>query len=123
MFKGIGNIAQMLKQAQEMSGKMAEANDGLKSKRFTIEVGGGMVKIEANGLGETRKVSIDPDLFQRGEQEMIEDLLVAAFNQVSIKAKQLHMESMREMTAGVNLPGLDQALEKLSGQFPDADDD
>ena len=78
-----------------------------------------LVRIGANGLSEVSKVEIDPALFTSGEREMIEDLLVVAFNQVSLKAKELHMESMREMTSGVNLPGLEEALGKLSGEPKD----
>ena len=115
MFKGIGNIAQMFKQAQEMSGKMTEVNETLKSKKIVGDAGGGMVTIEATGMSEVTKVTIDPKLVEGGETEMIEDLLVSAFNQISQKAKELHMESMRDMTSGINMPGLDDALQQLTG--------
>ena len=115
MFKGLGNIAQMFKQAQEMSGKMSEVNEELKAKKIVADAGGGMVTIEANGLSVVNKVTIDPKLIEGGETEMIEDLLVVAINQVSQKAKELHMDSMKDMTSGINLPGLDDALNQLTG--------
>ena len=121
MFKGLANLGQMMKQAQEMSGKMAQVSEELKAKKITADAGGGMVTIEANGIGEAKKVSIDPKLFESGEREMIEDLLVAAFNQVSAKAKQLNLETMQEMTGGMNLPGLEEAMEKLTGQDPESE--
>ena len=119
MFKGLGNLAQVFKQAQEMSGKISGLNEQLKSKKVVGDAGGGMVRVQANGLTEVSKVEIDPVLFESGEREMIEDLLVAAFNQVSQKAKELHMESMREMTSGVSLPGLEEALGNLTGEPKD----
>ena len=115
MFKGLGNLAQMFKQAQEMSGKISGLNEKLKAQKIVGDAGGGMVRIEANGLSEVSKVEIDAVLFDGGEREMIEDLLVAAFNQISQKAKALHAESMREMTMGMNVPGLEDALGKLTG--------
>lgn len=122
MFKGLGNLAQMFKQAQEMSGKISGLNEKLKSQKIVGDAGGGMVRVAANGLSEVSKVEIDPALFDSGEREMIEDLLVAAFNQVSQNAKALHAESMREMTAGMNVPGLEDALGKLTGEPKDADE-
>ena len=121
MFKGLANLGQMMKQAQEMSGKMGEVSERLKAEKINADACGGMVTIEANGIGEVKKVSIDPTLFDSGEREMIEDLLVAAYNQVSLKAKQLNMEMMTEMTGGLNLPGMNEAIEKLTGQKPNDD--
>ncbi len=113
MFKELGNMASMLRQAQQMGGKMQEVAAGLKSKRVTGSAGGGMIEVEANGQGEVLKVKIDPSL--SGDLEMIEDLLPAAMNQVAAKAKELHMEMMQSVTGEMNLPGLDDALAKFAG--------
>ena len=115
MFKGIGNIAQLLKNAQSMGERMNEANAELKSKRVTGTAGGDMVEVEANGLGEFLRCKIDPALIEAGDAEMIEELLPAAFNMASQKAKALHLESMKEMTGGMDLPGLDDALKNIPG--------
>ena len=87
MFKELGNMASMLRQAQQVGGKMQEVAGQLKSKRVTGIAGGGMIEVEANGLGEVLKVKIDPSL--RGDLKMIEDLIPAAMNQVAEKAKEL----------------------------------
>jgi DNA-binding YbaB/EbfC family protein len=113
MFKELGNMASMLRQAQQMGGKMQEVAAQLKSKRVSGSAGGGMIQVEANGLGDILKVKIDPTL--SGDLEMIEDLLPAAMNQVSTKAKELHAEMMQAITSDLNLPGLDEAISKLSG--------
>ena len=113
MFKELGNMASMLRQAQQVGGKMQEVAGQLKSKRVTGSAGGGMIEVEANGLGEVLKVKIDPSL--RGDLEMIEDLIPAAMNQVAAKAKELHMKMMQSVTGDLNLPGLSDALSELTG--------
>lgn len=112
MFKGLGNIASLMRQAQQMGGRIQEMTDELKSKRVTANAGAGMVEVEANGLGEILKVKIDPTLTDR---EMIEDLLPGAINQAAAKAKELHAEMMQSMTGDLNIPGLDDALSQLTG--------
>ena len=116
MFKGIANIASMMRQAQQMGGKMKEAQEKLKHQRATGKSGGGMIEVEVNGLGEVLRVTIDPALVERGERDMIESLLPAAFNEAAAKAKQMHVELM---TDGVDMPGLDEALQELTGGNPD----
>ena len=106
MFKEIGNIASLMKTAQQMGGKMQQANDQLKAARVIGSEGGGMVEIEANGLGEVLRAKIDPTVLASGNAEMLEDLLPAAINQAQAKAKQMHREAMQSMTEGLNLPGL-----------------
>ncbi len=115
MFKGIGNIASLMKTAQQMGGKMQEINDQLKAARVTGAAGGGMVEIEANGLGEILRVKIDPAMLEAGDVEMLEELLPGAMNQVRTKAQQMHQDAMQSMTNGLNLPGLNEAMDQLSG--------
>ena len=118
MFKGIGNLANvgaLLKQAQEFGSKMQALQEELKTKRATGSAGGGLVEVEVNGLGEALAVRIDPTLVDKGEREMIEDLLPAAFNAAQRKAKQLHTEAMQSLTGGIPLPGLQDALSQLTG--------
>ena len=74
-----------------------------------------MVQVEANGLGEILRVTIDADLVARNEREMIEDLVPAAVNQALGKAKQLHADAVRSLTAGLEVPGLEEALAQVTG--------
>jgi len=113
MFKGLGNIASLMKNAGEISGRMGEVSEDLKSKRVQGVAGGGMVEVEANGLGQILKVKIDPLLIEKQDAEMIEDLLPAAVNDAIAKSKSLHVESMQELTGGI--PGLEQAMSQLTG--------
>lgn len=111
---GLANIGNLMKQAQEMTGKMQAINDELKTKRATGLAGGGMVEVEVNGVGEVLAVRIDPDLVARNDREMIEDLLPAAFNSAVAKAKELHQQALQELTGGMNLPGLGEAMAQFT---------
>ena len=119
MLKGLGNLASMLRQAQQFSGKMESINARLKGERVAASTGGGMIEVQANGLGEIVGVRIDPALVERGEREMIEDLLPAAINQAVEKARHLHMDAMRSLTEGFDVPGLADLVSRMSA--PDGD--
>ena len=117
MFKGLGNLANvgaMLKQAQEMGGRMQALQNELRGKRVTGSAGGGLVEVDVNGMNDVLAVRIDPSLVEKGEREMIEDLLPAAFRAAQQKARELHAEAMQSLTGGVNLPGLQEALAKFT---------
>ncbi|MDP6444169.1 MAG: YbaB/EbfC family nucleoid-associated protein [Pirellulaceae bacterium] len=111
MFKGIANLASMMKQAQEMGGRLQSLTESLKSQRVTGVAGGGLVEVEMNGAGEMLRLQIDPSL----DREMIEDLVPAAVNSAQAKAKEMHAQAMQEMTSDMDLPGLDEALAKFNG--------
>ncbi|MGD9719682.1 MAG: YbaB/EbfC family nucleoid-associated protein [Pirellulales bacterium] len=116
MFKGLGqlaNLANVLKQAQQMGGKMEQMLESLKGRRAEGAAGGGLVTVEVNGLGEVLRCAIDPSL--ANDREMVEDLLPAAINQALAKAKQMHAEEMKALAGGVDLPGLNDMLAQLSG--------
>ena len=115
MFKGLGNLASMMRQAQQMGGKMQEVQQELQAKRVTGSAGGGMVSVEMNGLGDVIKVEIEPSLIEQGEREMIQDLAAAAFNQGKEKTKQLYTEAMQSLTSGMDVPGLNDAIEQITG--------
>jgi nucleoid-associated protein EbfC len=116
MFKELANIGAMLKQAQQLGGQMNEITEAMKRQRVTGSAGGGMVEIEGNGALEMLQCRIDPKLFEQGDRELIEDLVVAAVNQAIGKSKQLHIDAMRNLTGGIELPdGVQQMLDKLTG--------
>lgn len=116
MFKGIGGLANIMKQASEMNSKMQAMGEQLKAQRVTGTAGGGLVEVEANGAGEVLAVRLDQDLVARGDREMLEDLLPAAFNSAKEKATAMHQQAMQEMTGDLNLPGLGDMLGKLGGE-------
>lgn len=105
------NIGQMLKQAQAMQSRMAELRESLGALEVEGSAGGGMVRVTLTGKGEMRRLSIDPSLFSGGEKEVLEDLVVAAFNDGKAKVERLVQEKMSEVAGGLKLPpGLDLGL-------------
>jgi DNA-binding YbaB/EbfC family protein len=123
VLKGLGqlaNIPALLKQAQEMSGKLEQLTAELKTKRVTGAAGGGLVEVDASGLGDVLAVRIDPTLIEKQDRELLEDLLPAAINAARQKAKDLHAESMQQLSGGMQLPGLADALGNLGMKPPEA---
>lgn len=98
------NLGNMLKEAQKMQSKMAEMQEKLADMELVGAAGGGMVKITVNGKGEMRKASIDPSLADPNEIEILEDLIVAAFNDAKSKVEVETQAEMGKLTGGLNLP-------------------
>ncbi len=115
MLKGLGNIGNIVKQAQEMGVKMQAAQANSAAVRVTGSAVGGMVEVDANGLGEVLAVRIEPELFAKQDREMLEDLLPSAVNAALAKAKEAQGSAMQEAAGGLNLPGLGDALSKFTG--------
>jgi DNA-binding YbaB/EbfC family protein len=123
MFQGLSNIGTLLKQAGQIRGQMGQMTEKLKGRRATGSAGGGMVEIEVNGLMEVLRCSIDESLVAGGDRELLEDLVVAAMNQTILKGKQLHAEVLGELTGGMQLPGLQEAMAKFMGMEAPAEAD
>ena len=77
--------------------------------------GGGMVEVEMNGLQQMTKLTIEPNLVEKNEREMLEDLIPAAVNDAISKSKQLQAEEMKSLTQGIDVAGLDSMIEKFTG--------
>ncbi len=98
------NLGQMMKKAQEFQSRMGEMQEKLADLEFIGTAAGGRVEATLNGKGEARKVRIDPALIDAGEADMLEDLIVAAFNDAKGKQEQAVREKMSELTGGLPLP-------------------
>jgi DNA-binding YbaB/EbfC family protein len=98
------NLGNLMKQAQEMQAKMQEMQDRLAEMEVTGAAGAGMVNVTLTGKGDVRKVKIDPSLFNSEDAEVVEDLIVAAFNDARAKAEAHMQEEMAKVTGGLNLP-------------------
>jgi nucleoid-associated protein EbfC len=97
-----GNIAQMMQKAQRMQENMQKVQDELAQMEVTGQSGGGVVKITITGKMEARKVQLDPSAL--ADAEMLEDLIVAAFNDAVAKANDESNKRMAAVTAGMPLP-------------------
>lgn len=127
MFKGLGNIAALMKHAQNIGPQMQGVSEELKNKRVSGTAGGGMVTVHANGLGHVISVEIDETLREKKDVEMLLDLIPAAVNDAVTKSRELHVQSMQSLTDGISLPGgLDDMLKQFTGQYaanPETDSD
>ena len=103
MAKGMGN---MLKQAQKLQSKIFKLQEELADRTVETTVGGGMVKAVANGRQELISISIDPEVVDPEDVQMLEDLVVAAVNDVLKKAQEMVSEEMTKLTGGFNIPGI-----------------
>jgi hypothetical protein len=107
MFKsGVPNMQNMMKQVQKMQEQMAKTQAELETKTVTAEVGGGMVKVTANGKQQILKIEIEKEVVNGEEKEMLEDLVLAAVNQALEKAGALAQEEMGKVTGGMLPPGM-----------------
>lgn len=102
MFK---NLGQMMKQAQEMQERMAAMQDEIGRIEVTGQSGGGMVTVTLSGKGEARGLAIDPSLLaDPSEKDVLEDLIVAAFNDAKAKADAKMQEETQKLMGGLQLP-------------------
>ena len=113
MFGKMFEINSLVKQAREFGGRMQEMNDKLKDLRAEGSAGGGLVTISVNGLQEIVACKIDPCLFQQGDVELLEDLIVTAENDAADEARSQQAETMRSLAGDVDMSGLTNILEKL----------
>ncbi|HWR96550.1 MAG TPA: YbaB/EbfC family nucleoid-associated protein [Arenimonas sp.] len=97
-----GNIAQMMQKAQRMQENMQKVQEELAQMEVTGQSGGGVVKVTITGKMEARKVQLDPAALV--DAEMLEDLIVAAFNDAVAKANDESNKRMAAVTAGMPLP-------------------
>ena len=100
------NIQGIMKQAQMMQKKMEEEQAKLAQEEIEGSSGGGMVKVVLNGKVDMKKLNIDKSLIDADESEVLEDLIVAAYNDAKNKVDAKMQDSMSAMTGGMNLGGL-----------------
>ena len=101
---GLGDMAKIMKQAQEMQAKMQDAQAALDDVIVTGESGAGMVTCTANAKGEFKGLAIDPTLFTPDNKEVVEDLILAAIKDAQAKAAEAAQAGMADVTAGLELP-------------------
>jgi DNA-binding YbaB/EbfC family protein len=107
MFKGLGGLgdmAGMLKKAQEMQTRMAEMHENLHTITVTGESGAGLVKATATAKGELIGLDIDPSIFSSDDKEVVEDLILAAVKDAQMKAQERAAEELGRITEELGLP-------------------
>jgi DNA-binding YbaB/EbfC family protein len=103
---GMGGLGDMMKQVQKMQAKMAEIQAMMEQTTVEASSGGGMVKVVTNGKNEIVSITIDPEVVDKNDVEMLQDLIVAAVNAARQKVQDLQSEHMAQLTGGMKIPGL-----------------
>ncbi len=98
------NIQKIMKQAQDAQNKIAEMQKKLEDEETEGSSGGGMIVVRMSGKGSLKRISIDKSLIDPNEKEMLEDLIVAAFNDAKGKVEQMANEQMSKLAGGLGLP-------------------
>ena len=101
-----GGLGNMMKQVQQMQAKMEQMQAELEKAEVEATAGGGMVKVVANGKHDILSITIDPEVVDKDDVEMLQDLIVAAVNQARQKDQELQAEQMSDITGGLKIPGL-----------------
>ncbi|MFH1144102.1 MAG: YbaB/EbfC family nucleoid-associated protein [Candidatus Eisenbacteria bacterium] len=100
------DLGKMLKQLQETQARMVKIQEELATRAVESSAGGGMVKVTANGRHEILSIKIDPQVVDPHDIEMLEDLIVAAINEVRGRVDEIIAAEMGRLTGGLKLPGL-----------------
>ena len=101
------NMADLFGRMAEMQQKMADTQEALKNEQVTTEVGGGMVKVTADGQGRVTAISLEAPIVNPDEMEMLEDLLIAGVNKALEEAEGIRARRMQEAASTMLPPGLD----------------
>ena len=101
---GLGDMAAMMKAAQDLQGKMASLQDEMAKIVVIGESGGGLVTARATAKGDLTGLDIDPSIFVASEKEVVEDLILAAIKDAQAKAATRHSQEMGKLTEGLGLP-------------------
>jgi nucleoid-associated protein EbfC len=101
--KGMGN---MMKEAQKLQARMLKMQEELAEKTVESAVGGGMIKVVANGRNQVVSIRIEKEVVNPEDVEMLQDLILAAVNDALSKSQEMVAAQMSKLTGGLNLPGL-----------------
>ena len=103
---GMGNMNQMIKQAQKMQEQMAKMQEEMETKTFSAEVGGGAVSATVNGKKELQEIILKEEAVDPDDIEMLQDLIMVAANEALRQMEEISQNEMNKLTAGLGIPGL-----------------
>jgi DNA-binding YbaB/EbfC family protein len=101
---GLGDMAKMMKSAQDLQSKMTQMQDELHNVMVIGESGAGLVKATASAKGDLKALDIDPSIFNSDDKEVVEDLILAAVKDAQAKATEKAQEEMARLTESMGLP-------------------
>ena len=102
----IPNMGNLMKQAQQFQTKMNKLQEELGAKTVEASSGGGMVSVVVNGRQELLSITIDKEVINPEDPDMLQDLIMAAVNDGMNRSKEMVNDGMSELTQGMNIPGI-----------------
>lgn len=100
------DMNKIMKQAQKMQREMAQKQEALGSMIFEASSGGGMVTAKVNGKNELIELKIEPDVVDKSDVAMLQDLVLAAVNEANRRAQEEVQKEMSSLMGGMSLPGI-----------------
>jgi hypothetical protein len=101
------NIQKMMKEAQKMQERLAKAQNDLAQESIDVSAGGGKVNVTVNGAGDITAIKISPDVVDRQDVEMLEDLVLSGIREAQEASRKLQSDTMGKVTGGLGgLPGM-----------------
>ena len=100
------NLKNLMKEAQKMQAKLAKVQEELKQRVVEATSGGGMVRVSCNGQQEIVSITIDPELLEEKDVEMLQDLILVAVNEALNRSREMMQEELAKITGGLHIPGL-----------------
>lgn len=97
-------LSDLMKQAQRLQSQIQKMQEELAERTVEATSGGGMVTVVANGKQEIVSIKIDPEVVNKDDIEMLEDLIVAAVNEAKRRAQELVMNEISKLTGGLGIP-------------------
>lgn len=104
--KGMGNMNNMVKQAQKMQEDIQAVQERLEQTDFTETAGGGMVELTMTGGRVLKEIKINPEIVNKDEIEELQDIIVAGVNAILSKIDDESAKEMEKVTGGISFPGL-----------------
>ena len=100
------DLKNMMKQVQDIQGRINSMQDQLEEKTVETSSGGGMVTVTANGKQEIISINISPEIIDPSDISMLQDLITAAVNAALKSSKGMMQEELSKITGGIKIPGL-----------------
>ena len=104
--KGMGNMNNMVRQAQKMQEDIQTVQEKLEQTEFTETAGGGMVELTMTGGRVLKSIKINPEIVDKDDIESLQDVIVAGVNAIITKIDDESAKEMEKVTGGLNIPGL-----------------
>ena len=96
----------MMKQIQALQGKIAKAQQAMEEKTIEASSGGGAVAVVMNALPKLKSITIQPEVVDSSDVEMLQDLVLTAINEALEQARAVQMQQLAGVAGGLNIPGL-----------------